>query len=74
MQSVFSNYDESSCEESIPPFAPYKGLSSSKLYQWFDDTLLKIKNDDEYQKQKIMNETFTKMMREGYEEAKKRIL
>ena len=45
---MFSQYDESSCDESIPPFAPYKGMNSEKLYKWFDDTLEKLKHDDEY--------------------------
>lgn len=50
---------------------PYKGMRSVELYHWFNNTLNKIKKDDEYQRQKLMNETFTKMMREGYEDAKK---
>ena len=65
--------EESSNEEILNNIAPYKGMSSDNIYAWFNNTLEKLRNDEEYQQQKILNETFTKMMREGYEEAKKKI-
>ena len=41
---------------------PYRGKNCCKIYKWFEATHALLRNDEEYQQKKVMNETTTNMM------------